>query len=128
MMSDTIEFFKRYTRQSRSPWDDVSRVVMMFQPESKRGIYLHFGESGINGVSLSKDLQSRLPKALQSQYIEASDIDIVLHLFETEISDYCTDNVSAKAFKRIFLVDQHGFFSDASKAVWKKSYQQFLAS
>lgn len=127
-MTDTIEFFKRYTRQSRSPWDDVSRVVMMFQPDSKQGIYLHLGESGINGVSLSKDLQSRLPKALQSQYIEASDIEVVLHVFETEISEYCNDNVSTKAFKRIFLVDQQGFFSDASKAVWKKSYQQFLAS
>ena len=127
-MTDTINFFKRYTRQSRSPWDDVSRVVMMFQPESKQGIYLHFGESGINGVSLSKDLQSRLPKALQSQYIEANDIDVVLHLFETEISKYCTNNVRNEAFKRIFLVDQHGFFSDESKTVWKKSYQQFLAS
>lgn len=127
-MTDTIEFFKRYTRQSRSPWDDVSRVVMMFQPDSKQGIYLHFGELGINGVSLSKDLQSRLPKTLQSQYIEASVTDVVLHLFETEISEYCTNNVSTRAFKRIFLVDQHGFFSHESKALWKKSYQQFLAS
>nr|MDC2855880.1 hypothetical protein [Ningiella sp. W23] len=106
----------------------MSRVVMMFQPESKQGIYLHFGESGINGVSLSKDLQFRLPKALQSQYIEASDIEVVLHVFEEEISDYCNYNVTTDAFKRIFLVGQHGFFSDASKAVWKKSYQQFLAS
>ncbi len=128
MMTDTIEFFKRYTRQSRSPWADVSRVVMMFQPDSKQGIYLHLGESGINGVSLSKELQSRLPKALQSQYIEASDIDVVLHLFETEISGYCNDNVSIRVFKRIFLVDQRGFFSDESKAVWEESYQQFLAS
>ena len=128
MMTDTIEFFKSYTRQSRSPWDDVSRVVMMFQPDSKQGIYLHLGGSGINGISLSKELQSRLPKALQSQYIGASDIEVVLHLFETEISKYCTDNVSTKAFKRIFLVEQRGFFSDDSKAVWKKSYQQFLAS
>lgn len=127
-MTDTIEFFKRYTRQSRSPWEDVSRVVMMFHPDSKQGIYLHFGESGINGISLSKDLQSRLPKALQSKYIEACDIDVVLHLFETEISEYCTDNVSTKAFKRIFLVDQQGFFSKESKAVWKKSYQQLLTS
>jgi hypothetical protein len=127
-MTDTIEFFKRYARQSRSPWDDVSRVVMMFQPDSKQGIYLHLGESGINGVSLSKDLQSRLPKALQSQYIEASDIEVVLHVFEEEISDYCNCNVTTDAFKRIFLVGQRGFFSDESKAVWKKSYQQFLAS
>lgn len=127
-MTDTIEFFKRYARQSRSPWDDVSRVVMMFQPDSKQGIYLHLGESGINGVSISKDLQLRLPKALQSQYIEASDIDIVLHLFETEISEYCTNNVSTTAFKQIFLVGQGVFFSDESKTVWKKSYQQSLVS
>ena len=127
-MTDTIEFYKRYTRQSRSHWDDESRVVMMFQPDSKQGIYLHLGESGINGVSLSKDLQSRLPKALQSQYIEASDIGVVLHVFEEEISDYCNSNVTTDAFKRIFLVCQRGFFSNESKAVWKKSYQQFLAS
>lgn len=127
-MTNTIEFFKRYSRQSRSPWDDVSRVVMMFQPDSKQGVYLHFGESGINGISVSKELQARLPTDLIGQYIDAAYIDIVLHLFCEEIEEYCTTNVQQQEFKGIFLVNQYAFFSDQAKAVWKKSYELLFAS
>ena len=127
-MSDTIEFFKRYTRQSRSPWADVSRVVMMFQPETKQGIYLHLGSDGFNGVSISKALQAKMPKQLQKQYIESTDIDIVLHLFCDEITEYCNKHVSTEAFKSIFLVTQSSFFNSYTAANWEESYKRFIAN
>ena len=107
MMTNTIEFFKRYTRQSRSPWDDVSRVVMIFQPDSKQGIYLNLSESGINGMSVSKELQARLPPDLFGQYIDAAFTDIVLHLFCEQIEESCNTHVKRHEFRSIFMVDQN---------------------
>ena len=69
-MSTKIAFYKRYTRQSKSPWTDKARVAMLFELESKGGIYLQLGDDGFNGIWVSQSLQSALSEALTQQYIE----------------------------------------------------------
>mgnify|MGYP000573421045 CR=1 FL=1 len=125
-MSTEIEFYKTYTRKSRSPWLDNARVVMTFRAESKNGVYLHLGDCGINGFSISKELQTLLPESIRGQYIKAQHIDIVMHVFSTYMEEYCKTNVSINEFKDIFLLDQESFFSDDSKSQWEKSYNLFL--
>ncbi len=63
-MSTTIEFFKLYSRRSRSPdyWNDRARVVVTLDPETKQGVYLHLGDFGINGIAISSQLQKHLPE------------------------------------------------------------------
>lgn len=125
-MSTTIEFYKTYSRQSRSMWADNARVVMTFDAESKAGVYLHLGDFGINGFSISKGLQSILPSTLQKQYIEGKHIDIVMHIFRDIIENYCQQHVSEDEFKEVFLLNQTSFFSDTAKAQWLESYNVFL--
>jgi hypothetical protein len=126
-MSDTIDFHKTYTRQSRSPWSDLSRVAMLWNPESKGGIYLQLGDLGINGFSLSKEYQERLPEKLKNkQYIKAKHIDVVMHIFAEEIQQYCVNNVKEEYFKEIFLINQSIFFSDIAKKYWLKAYNSFI--
>jgi hypothetical protein len=125
-MSTDIEFYKTYTRKSRSKWSDNARVVMMFDSESKSGVYLHLGDLGINGFSISKQLQTLLPTPLQQQYLGVEYIDIVMHVFNEQIESYCKKFVEEVEFKEIFLLSQKSFFSSASKTIWKESYEMFL--
>ncbi len=124
-MSDTIEFYKNYSRRSKSPWDDSARVAMLWQPETKQGVYLHLGEFGINGISLSKSFQERMPKDLQYQYLIFEHLDIVMHVFAHEIEEYCTDNISNRDFKEVFLLNQDSFFNDVSKSYWRLAYENY---
>ncbi|KGJ99884.1 hypothetical protein [Thalassotalea sp. ND16A] len=124
-MSDTIEFYKNYARRSKSPWDDTARVAMLWQPETKLGVYLHLGAFGINGVSLSKRFQERMPSGLQSQYLIFEHLDIVMHVFAHEIEEYCTEKVSNKEFKEVFLLNQDSFFNETSKAYWQFAYNNY---
>jgi hypothetical protein len=125
-MSTTIEFYKTYSRQSRSSWSDNARVVLTFDAESKQGVYLHLGDFGINGCSVSKQLQALLPISLQQQYIDVAHIDIVMHVFNIQIEHYCKEYVMVSAFKEIFLLNQDAFFSNSAKNQWEKSYHSFL--
>ncbi|WP_163935920.1 hypothetical protein [Paraferrimonas sp. SM1919] len=120
-MSTHIQFYKKYTRQSRSPWDDSARVVMMFDPETKAGIYLHIGDSGFNGFAISEKLQQQLPENFQKQYLEAKYAHIVLASFCEEIEAYCRNHVVITEFQSIFLSNQNTFFSDYAKAAWQQS-------
>lgn len=72
---------------SRSPWKEsnLSRVAMLFDSDSKAGIYLHLGDKGINGMSVSKSLHHKLPNELQQQYINADLVDVVMYVFNAEI-------------------------------------------
>lgn len=125
-MSTTIEFYKTYTRKSRSKWSDNARVVLMFDSESKSGVYLHLGDLGINGFSISKQLQTLLPTQLQQQYLGVEYIDIVMHVFNEQIENYCKKLVEEVEFKEIFLLNQIAFFSDTTRTVWKESYDLFV--
>ena len=126
-MSDIIDFHKTYTRQSRSPWADLARVVMLWNPESKGGIYLQLGDLGLNGFSLSKAYQERLPEELQNkQYIDVKHIDIVMYTFAEEIQQYCANNVKDEHFKEVFLISQSVFFSEVAKSYWLKAYNSFI--
>jgi hypothetical protein len=125
-MSTDIEFYKTYTRKSRSKWSDNARVVLMFNSESKSGVYLHLGDLGINGFSISKQLQTLLPASLQQQYLGVEYIDIVMHVFNEQIESYCKKFIEEVEFKEVFLLNQTAFFSNATKTVWKESYELFL--
>ncbi|MDN3651493.1 hypothetical protein QWY77_01675 [Thalassotalea ponticola] len=124
-MSDTIEFYKNYSRRSKSPWDDAARVAMLWQPDTKQGIYLHIGAFGINGIGLSKAFQEKMPDGLQCQYLVFERLDIVMHVFAEEIQQYCIDNVSTKDFKEVFLLNQDAFFNDISKSYWQLAYDNY---
>lgn len=128
MSSQKIEFHKTYTRMSRSPWkdSDLSRVAMLFDPDSKAGIYLHLGDRGINGVSVSKSLHHKLPETLQQQYINAELVDVVMYVFHAEIKNYCRESVDENAFRRIFLLSQDTFFSDRSLYRWQEAFKNFM--
>ena len=125
-MSTTIEFYKTYTRKSRSIWADNARVVLTFDAESKQGVYLHLGDLGINGFSVSKQLQTLLPTSLQQQYIDVAHIDVVIHVFNQLIESYCKEHVLEAAFKESFLLNQEAFFADTTKDQWEKSYHRFV--
>ena len=125
-MSTTIEFYKTYSRQSRSTWADNARVVLTFDAESKQGVYLHLGDFGINGFSISKQLQTLLPASLQQQYIDVTHIDIVMHVFNNQIEGYCKEHVLEAAFKEVFLLNQEAFLSKSAKSQWEKTYHSFV--
>lgn len=127
-MASHIEFYKSYSRESRSPWSDKARYCLLFLPESKHGIYLHVGDSGFNGLSVSRDLQERLPKQLQQQYINLDHIEVVMHVFEKELAKYCQTEIDQQAFKNAFLVSPIVFFSETAQAQRKQSYDNYLAS
>jgi len=128
MSSQKIEFHKTYTRMSRSPWkeSDLSRVAMLFDSDSKAGIYLHLGDKGINGMSVSKLLHHKLPNKLQQQYIDAELVDVVMYVFHAEIENYCRESVDENAFRRIFLLSQDAFFSDSSLYRWQEAFDNFM--
>ncbi|AOW76882.1 hypothetical protein A3Q34_08460 [Colwellia sp. PAMC 20917] len=125
-MSTAIEFYKIYTRQSRSSWADRARVVLTFDAESKQGVYLHLGDFGINGFSISKQLQTLLPNSLQQQYVDVAHIDIVMHIFNKKIEFYCKEHVIESAFKEVFFLNQDAFFSNSTKNQWEMSYHSFI--
>lgn len=126
-MSDIIDFHKTYTRQSKSPWDDLARIAMLWLPEAKSGIYLHIGVLGINGFSLSKQFQERLPNALKNtKYISIEYIDVLMHVFREDIQQYIVNNVKDEQFKEVFLIGHNVFFSDIAKENWLKAYNSFI--
>jgi hypothetical protein len=127
-MASQIEFYKSYSRESRSPWSDKARYCLLFLPESKHGIYLHVGDSGFNGMSVSRELQKRLPRQLQQQYINLDHIDVVMHVFEKELAKYCQTEIDQQAFKNAFLVSPIVFFSETAQVQRKQSYDNYLAS
>lgn len=110
-MSTPITFHKIYTRQSKSPWADKARVVMLFEPESKGGIYLHLGDDGFNGVSVSQSLQAALPEAMRQQYIEIDALSTVFDIFGRKMAEYCMQEVDEIAFRRVFLCTPSHFFA-----------------
>ena len=127
MSTQEIEFHKIYARMSRSPWkeSDLSRVVMLFDPESKGGIYLHLGDEGINGLSVSKSLQNKLPDSLRQQYIDVELIDVAMFVFHNEIERYCREKVSETAFCRIFFISPNEFFTNQTINRWKEAFLSF---
>lgn len=126
MSSVNIEFHKIYKRSSRSCWNDKSRVCLLFLPELKAGIYIHLGDEGINGISISKPLHDRLPKDLQTQYIPFVQIDIVLHLYANEMEEFSLTQVETNEFKKIFMVHPTAFFSESAKYHWRKAYENYM--
>lgn len=113
---------------SRSPWkeSDLSRVAMLFDPNSKAGIYLHLGDKGINGMSVSKSLHHMLPEKLQQQYIDVELVEVVMYVFHAEIENYCIESVEEHDFRRIFLLSQDAFFSDSSLYRWQEAFDNFM--
>lgn len=101
-MSTEIEFHKVYTRNSKSPWDDLARVVMAWQPETKQGIYMHVGVDGINGFAISREYQPQLPTAIRGQYVSSTYTDVIFHIFRKDIEEYCNTHVEQRIFKNTF--------------------------
>lgn len=126
MSTGTIEFHKIYARQSRSPWDDLSRVAMLFDPVTKSGVYLHIGCDGINGISISKSLQEQMPDGLKEQYLPSGRIDIAMHIFASQCEDYIRCNVDIASFKQIFLIHPDAFFSESSLFRWQQAYENYM--
>ena len=126
MSTVSIEFHKIYTRQSRSPWDDVSRVAMLFDPITKSGMYLHIGCDGINGISVSRSLQDQMPDGLQQQYLPNQQVDIAMHIFALQIEEYVRINVDIGTFKQIFLIHPDAFFSKASSNRRRQAYENYM--
>ena len=125
-MSTDIQFHKVYTRVSRSPWDDLARVVMTWQPETKQGIYMHVGVDGVNGFAFSRDFQSRLPAAIRGHYVSSAYADVIFHIFQKDIEEYCQAHVEQYVFKKQLVANQDVFFSETAKVQWQMSYDKFL--
>jgi hypothetical protein len=49
-----------------------------------------------------------------------------MHVFNEQIESYCKRFVEEVEFKEVFLLNQIAFFSDATRTVWKESYDLFV--
>lgn len=65
--------------------------------------------SGLNGFALSREFQDRLLDGLKGQDISAAHSDLILHLFQREIEEYCDQHVKPHPFKEVFMVNQNVF-------------------
>lgn len=99
-MSDKkSQFIREYQRQSKSPWRDHSTVLLLaghqvteeddIELSFSRYIYQHRDAAGrILGMSISKSVQEEHPE-LDSQYLEDTDMYMVLLLLKEEIQSFC---------------------------------------
>lgn len=121
-MSDKIWFFKTYSRKSRTPWDDLARVIILFNDEEKSGIYLQVGNFGFNGLFLSENYRLKLPKKLQLRYAGMDKAMAIFHYFVDEIETFCRESISTSDFIAVFGVNQNYFFTNEAKKNWQQEF------
>jgi hypothetical protein len=128
-MSDTntkkSQFYKVYSRSSKSPWDDHSTICWLASAERSkddelilrydRYIYVHREASGkICGVSISKQLLTENPE-FESKFIEGGSVEmyafLLLHL--DEITKFC--ELFRDEFLKTFILPPSIYFEAAEK-------------
>jgi len=121
-MSDKVEFYKTYSRKSKTPWDDLARVIILFNDEEKSGIYLQVGNFGFNGLFLSENYRLKLPEKLQLRYADMNKAMAIFHYFVDEIEEFCRKFISKSDFISVFGVNQNCFFTNEAKKNWQQEF------
>ncbi|WP_105212989.1 MULTISPECIES: hypothetical protein [unclassified Pseudoalteromonas] len=120
-MSHEIQFVKKYSRESKSPFDDASTSLWLANVVSEpdealtldysRYIYAHRDACGrIIGISISKSMVAEHPD-IDSQYLSGVPMLAVLLFYIDEIEAFCEH--WADEFESFFLLPPDLFFEIA---------------
>lgn len=126
MRTNDTRFVKKYQRESQSPWDDDSTMLLLAEVKSDEGedlklsyeryITMHFDElHRCCGISLSKTLADDY--VLSGRYLEGEEMYRVLLMHIDEMAEFCTHY--AELFESIFLLEPRDFF-EAAEIRWSK--------
>uniref|UniRef100_UPI003B5B2F36 hypothetical protein n=1 Tax=Shewanella gaetbuli TaxID=220752 RepID=UPI003B5B2F36 len=115
---------KVYKRQSKSPWDDHSNVLLLadikdendeMQLSFNKYIYLHRSVTGhILGISISKSLLEQNPE-FETQYLSGIDAFTILLIYIDDIAAFCEQFSSE--FSEIFGIHPKYYF-EAAEEYW----------
>lgn len=98
-MRSKSKFVREYQRQSKSPWNDHSTILLLAEHHQlddgtieltfSKYVYQHRDTAGrIQGISVSKSILEEHSGG-ESQYIEGIDMYAVLLLLKDEILSFC---------------------------------------
>ena len=132
MSDNKSKFIRKYSRASKSPWNDTSTILLYANSEILKDgsielsyqnyIYLHRDILGMNlGISFSKVMLEANPD-FQSKYLEGIEMLGFLLMHIEEICDFCL--LFSNEFESIFLIDPVSFFEAADQR-WLKILEQF---
>jgi len=114
----SVQFVKKYTRESKSPWDDSSTMLWLANVASEyhenlvldysRYIYVHRNDVGqIVGISISKKMQLDHPN-INSRYLSGKEMITFLLFYIDEIQQFC--ELWADEFEQHFLLPPSDYF------------------
>ncbi|MGI2107434.1 hypothetical protein ACRN9A_20095 [Shewanella frigidimarina] len=122
--TQTQQLIRIYKRQSKSPWDDHSTVLLLaehklendeIQLSFNKYIYLHRNVEGqILGISISKSLLQSNPE-FETQYLEGIDAYMMLLIYIDDIAAFC--ELFSKEFISIFGIHPRYYF-DVGAEYW----------
>ncbi len=124
MNKPQTQLIRVYKRQSKSPWDDHSTVLLMadhqlendeIQLSFNNYIYLHRSVDGqIIGISISKSLLEEHTE-LESQYLTGIDAYMMLLIYIEDITAFC--GLFSNEFISIFGIHPNYYF-EAAEQYW----------
>ncbi|OBT08227.1 hypothetical protein A9267_10950 [Shewanella sp. UCD-FRSSP16_17] len=122
MNKSQTQLIRVYKRQSKSPWDDHSTVLLLadhqlenneVQVSFNKYIYLHRNVQGqMIGISISKSLLEENAE-LESQYLTGIEAYMMLLIYIDDIAAFCER--FRNEFKSIFGVYPHYYFETAEQ-------------
>lgn len=132
-MGNKSKFVREYQRQSKSPWDDHSTILLLAEHHQlddgtielafSKYIYQHRGTAGrIQGISVSKSIQEEHSGG-ESQYLEGIDMYAVLLLLKDEIQSFCEH--FAEEFEANFGLPPEIYF-EAAELHWAEKLNASL--
>jgi hypothetical protein len=124
MNKPQTQLIRVYKRQSKSPWDDHSTVLLLaehklendeIQLSFNKYIYLHRNVEGqIIGISISKSLLEDNIE-FETQYLIGIDAYMMLLIYIDDIATFC--ELFSNEFISIFGVHPHYYF-EAAEQYW----------
>jgi hypothetical protein len=116
-----VQFVKKYTRESKSPFCDASTSLLLANVTSEpddaltvdysRYIYLHRDDIGkVVGISISKNIQAEHSN-IESQYLTGVKMYELLLFYIDEIEIFC--EYWSDEFESFFLLPPDDFFESA---------------
>lgn len=113
------QFTRKYKRASKSPWNDMSTLLLLADIESiqsmnlsfEKYIYCHRDSLGkVLGISLSKAMLDANPD-FSGRYLEGVEMYAFLLLYIDDIKSFCS--VFEDEFTEFFMLPPAAFFSVA---------------
>ena len=110
-----LQIVRKYTRESKSPFQDASTSLWLanvtnedrLELDFSQYIYVHRDDVGkVVGVSVSKSIARE--HSLESQYLEGSGMYSILIFYIDQIKDFCEH--WADEFEQFFLLPPDLFF------------------